>query len=277
MTEINPKALWAGRALSGLAVLPFLGGAVMKFKGGPDMVQGFTHFGWPESLIPTIATLEIGSVLLYLFAPTSVLGGIVLTGFLGGALATHLRIGEPVTIHIILGFLIWGGLYLREPRLRDLLPTRAKPFTYARSVIVNHPSDKVFAYLKPLKNFQNWNPFVKASHNAQIEYRGTDGQVGFVSAWNGDRQVGAGEQEITNIVEGRKVEFELRFKKPFKATNTASFATESVGDNQTRVTWSMSGKAPFPMNVIGMFIDCEKMCGTQFEDGLSKLKNLLEK
>jgi hypothetical protein len=96
----------------------------MKFSGAPAVVQGMAHFGWPETMIATLAVLEAGSVLLYLIPPVSVLGGIVLTGFLGGAIATHLRIGEAVYVHVLLGLFIWGGLYLRNPRLRELIPFR---------------------------------------------------------------------------------------------------------------------------------------------------------
>ena len=116
--------VWVGRGLTTLAVLPFIMSAVMKFMGGPQVVQGMGHFGWPENMLITLGILEAGSVLLYLIPQTTVLGAIVLTGYLGGALSTHLRIGEPVYIHVVLGFFIWGGLYLRDSRLRELLPVR---------------------------------------------------------------------------------------------------------------------------------------------------------
>jgi uncharacterized membrane protein YphA (DoxX/SURF4 family) len=115
---------WSGRVLTVLAALPFVMSAVMKFMGGPQMIQGMGHFGWPESMLITLGVLEAGSVVLYLIPQTAVLGAIVLTGYLGGALSTHLRIGEPVYIHVVLGFLIWGGLYLRDSRLRELIPLR---------------------------------------------------------------------------------------------------------------------------------------------------------
>ncbi len=88
------------------------------------MMEGWTHFGWQESSITTIAVLELLSVVLYLIPQISVLGAIVLTGYLGGAIATHVRVGEAVYIHVAIGLLIWGGLYLREPRLRAILPIR---------------------------------------------------------------------------------------------------------------------------------------------------------
>lgn len=117
-------ATWTGRILSLLAVLPFCLSAFMKFAGTAQFVQGWAHFGWPDTMVIPIATIEAACVLLYLVPQVSVLGAILLTGFLGGAVATHLRIGEAVYLHVILGFFIWGGLYLREPRLRELVPIR---------------------------------------------------------------------------------------------------------------------------------------------------------
>jgi hypothetical protein len=117
-------ALWTGRILSTLAGLPFVLSAGMKFSMNEQVTQGMGRFGWPAGMILTLAVLEAGSVLLYWTPRVAVLGAIVLTGYLGGAIATHLRIGEAVYLHVVLGLLIWGGLYLREPRLRSILPLR---------------------------------------------------------------------------------------------------------------------------------------------------------
>jgi hypothetical protein len=216
-------------------------------------------------------------VRVYLIPPISVLGAIILTGYLGGAIATHVRIGEPVYLHIVIGILIWLGLFLREPRLGELLPVRGKDFSYGREIVIKRPSDAVFAYLRLLGNFRNWNPFLKADLQAKLESRGTDGQVGFTASWDGNRKVGAGEQEITKIVDGRMIEFELRFKRPFAGTNQAYFEAEPMSDGQTKVRWVMKGKSSFPMTLIGLFINCDKMVAGEFESGLSELKALLEK
>ncbi len=118
------KKVWVGRVLSLLAALPFLMSAAMKFKGGPEMDQGWAHFSWPPAMLIPVACLELGSVILYLIPQVCILGGIVLTGYLGGAIATHLRLQEPVYVHVLIGLFIWGGLYLREPRLKQLIPLR---------------------------------------------------------------------------------------------------------------------------------------------------------
>ena len=96
--------------------------AAMKFVSPAGMAEGFTHLGWPVGFAVLLGVLEFGSTLLYVIPRTSILGAILLTGYMGGAIATHVRIGEPVYTHVLLGILIWGGLYLREPRLRALMP-----------------------------------------------------------------------------------------------------------------------------------------------------------
>lgn len=116
--------VWAGRALSVLSVLPFFLSAFMKFSHNPEMLQGWTHLGWPEPMITTIAVLEVICVVLYLIPQVSVLGAILLTGYIGGAISTHLRMEEPVTVQVAIGVAIWAALYLREPRLRKILPLK---------------------------------------------------------------------------------------------------------------------------------------------------------
>lgn len=274
---IGKKSLWTGRILTALAVAPFIFSFMMKFSGSPQMLQGVAHLGWPEQIIVPLGILEAICVLLYLIPQVSVLGAIILTGYLGGAVATHLRIGEPVYVHVVIGILIWLGLFLREPRLHELLPVRSKDFNYGREIVIERPNDAVFGYLRLLGNFRNWNPFLKVDPHAKTEYRGVDGQPGFTAVWDGNRQMGSGEQEITKMIEGRRIEFELRFKKPFAATNRAYFETEPAGPGKTRVRWVMTGKSSFPMSVMSLLINCDKMIGGQFETGLSELKAILEK
>jgi hypothetical protein len=118
------KRVWAGRAVSGLASVMFAMSAMMKLKGGAGPAQMFAHLGLGESLILPIAILELACLVIYLVPRTSVLGAILLTGYMGGAILTHLRVGEPPVIQAMLGILVWLGLYLRESRLRALLPLR---------------------------------------------------------------------------------------------------------------------------------------------------------
>jgi hypothetical protein len=123
--ERSKKIVWSGRIVSGLAGLVFATSAMMKLKGGAAPAQMFAHLGLSESLIRPIAILELASLVIYLIPRTSVLGAILLTGYMGGAILTHLRVGEPPVIQAVLGILVWLGLYLRESRLRALLPLRS--------------------------------------------------------------------------------------------------------------------------------------------------------
>ena len=118
--------LWAGRIVSALPVLLLLFSAGMKLARPPAVQEGFKKFGYPEHLLGVLAVLEIGSTIIYLIPKTAVLGAILLTGYLGGATATHVRIGDPgFVMPVVCGILIWLGLLLREGRLRPLLPLRS--------------------------------------------------------------------------------------------------------------------------------------------------------
>ena len=118
------KILWVGRVITGLVALPFLLSAFLKLKDGPEVMQGIAHLGIPESMVLPLSILEVSCVVIYLIPATSVLGAILLTGYIGGAMCTHWRVGDPFFIHIVLGILVWLGLYLRENRLKALIPLR---------------------------------------------------------------------------------------------------------------------------------------------------------
>ena len=124
MVEATGNIVWVGRVISVLVSLVFAMSAFMKLKGGAEVMQGMAHLGLPESLIMPLAILEISCVVIYLIPATSVLGAILLTGYIGGAICTHLRVGDPFFIQIALGIFVWLGLYLRENRLKGLIPLR---------------------------------------------------------------------------------------------------------------------------------------------------------
>jgi DoxX-like family len=128
MVGRNGIIVWTGRTISILVSVLFAVSAVMKFRGGPEVLQGMAHLGLPESLILPLAILEMSCVIIYLIPVTSVLGAILLTGYIGGAICSHLRVGDPFFIQIGLGILVWLGLYLRENRLKGLIPLRSPSF-----------------------------------------------------------------------------------------------------------------------------------------------------
>jgi DoxX-like family len=124
-TTISKTTLWTGRVMSALPVLLILLGSVMKLMRHPSVLEGFARAGIPERLILPVGLIELVCVVVYLIPRTSVLGAILMTGLLGGATITTLRVGDPTyPMPVILGMLAWGGLYLRDVRLRALIPLR---------------------------------------------------------------------------------------------------------------------------------------------------------
>ena len=121
---MNSRMKWAGIVLSGIAVLPFFPSMAMKLMVHPGIVKGFSKYGIAESAIFPIGIVELLCVLIYLFPKTSVLGAILLTGYMGGAIIAHLIAGELFIVQITIGVLLWGGIYLRDARLRAILPLR---------------------------------------------------------------------------------------------------------------------------------------------------------
>ncbi len=132
---VSKKSLWAGRIMSGLVIAFLAVDVVIKFvKPAPaPVLETFARLGWSLSLGPVLGMILLVSTALYVIPNTSVLGAILLTGYLGGAVATHFRVGDPLFSHVLfptyLGVLLWGGLYLREPRLRALIPLRTPKAT----------------------------------------------------------------------------------------------------------------------------------------------------
>jgi len=118
------KIVWVGRVISVLVSILFVMSAFMKLMGGAEGMQGMAHLGLPESLIIPLAILEISCVVIYAIPATAVVGAILLTGYIGGAILTHLRVGDPFFMQIAIGIFIWLGLYLRENRLKELVPLR---------------------------------------------------------------------------------------------------------------------------------------------------------
>ena len=117
----------AGWIMSAIPALLLLFSAVMKFAKPPAVVEGFGKLELPEHLVLGLGVLELTCTILYLIPRTAVLGAILLTGYLGGATLTHLRVGDPFIMPGIVGVLVWGGIYLRDARLRALIPFRSPP------------------------------------------------------------------------------------------------------------------------------------------------------
>jgi DoxX-like family len=125
---VSPGRLWASRIVRALTVLFLLVDTIVKVLRLPPAVEGTVRLGYPESTVLGIGIIELVCLVVYLIPRTSILGAILLTGYLGGAVATHVRIGSPLLSHtlfpIYVGMLIWLALFLRDDRLRTLLPVR---------------------------------------------------------------------------------------------------------------------------------------------------------
>ena len=120
--------LWAGRVLSLWPVFVVVSSATWKLTRNPWYVMEFGRIGWPESALTGLALLQLACLALYVIPPTAVLGAVLLTGYLGGAIATYVRIGEPypVLVPLSTSVIAWAGIYLRDERLRSLLPFRGR-------------------------------------------------------------------------------------------------------------------------------------------------------
>lgn len=151
-----------------------------------------------------------------------------------------------------------------------------KTYNVSRSITINKPISEVFDYLKYLKNQDEWSPWKKKDPNMKQEHTGTDATVGFIARWEGNKDVGTGEQEITKITENESVESQLRFYKPWKSQSDAYLTTRSVGENATEVVWGFKGVNKMPSNIFFLFFNMDKTVGKDFEEGLRDLKQILE-
>ncbi|HMK25452.1 MAG TPA: SRPBCC family protein [Chitinophagaceae bacterium] len=144
-----------------------------------------------------------------------------------------------------------------------------------REIIINAPRQKVFDYVKLLKNQEQFSKWAAADADRNKEFKGTDGTVGFIYAWSGNKKAGEGQKEIKNIIEGKRIETEMRFVKPMAAIAHVIMETESLSGDQTRVYWSNRSALKYPLNIMVPLV--EKMVAKEMDISLSNLKNILEK
>ena len=121
----SPRARWAGRVVTGLAVAFLLFDTTIKLLAAKEAVDGTVQLGWQPHHLPILAAIEVVCLALYLIPRTAPIGALLWTGYLGGAIATHLRLDNPLLSHVLfptyVAALIWGGLYLRDARVRALV------------------------------------------------------------------------------------------------------------------------------------------------------------
>lgn len=152
-----------------------------------------------------------------------------------------------------------------------------KDFAIEKQIEINKPKQEVYNYVVLLKNQNNFSKWATTDPAMETTFSGVDGTVGFVSAWKSEnKNVGSGEQEITKIDPGKRIDYELRFKEPMEDTNMAHMTLDSIGENKTLVKWGFEGVMKYPTNITLLFLDFDKLIGGDFEFGLNKLKEILE-
>jgi len=159
-----------------------------------------------------------------------------------------------------------------------LLAALVMPNKYSiiSSIEINRPKEDVFNYIKYLKNQENYSKWVMADPNVKLVYTGTDGTVGFKAAWTSEmKNVGVGEQEITQINEGVGYHATIRFEKPFKGESFATVTVENVSNNKSKIITVFNTSNPFPMNAIAPLI--KNMLLKDMDENSAKMKSILEK
>ncbi|AXR60635.1 SRPBCC family protein [Leptospira mayottensis] len=157
-----------------------------------------------------------------------------------------------------------------------------KELRLEREIVINQPKRIVFTELKLLKNHEQWDAWSKKDPQMKKEFKGKDGTVGFIFSWESENpEVGTAEQEITNIIDGERLETRIRFKKPFEANFDSYLTTVSVDENRTRVLIGMSDQMSFPMTVISFItnicFDQQQKVIRNMDDSLNNLKSRLER
>lgn len=151
-----------------------------------------------------------------------------------------------------------------------------KKYHVFRTIEITSSKSIVFPYLQYLEKQRLWSPWAKKYPQMQSSLIGTDGAVGAVSTWKGNKDVGEGEQEITKVIVGKRVEGQLRFLKPWKSQSDCYMDVEETTSTSCKVTWGFTGRAKFPFSIMMIFMSMDKMVGKDFEEGLHSLKQLVE-
>lgn len=157
-----------------------------------------------------------------------------------------------------------------------LISVQSDEMVVSRSLVMPAAAEEIFPQVNDFRNWNNWSPWAKLDPNAVHEFEGPSSGEGAIFKWNGNKDVGQGTNTIIKSKPNELVELRLEFLKPFKATSQATFEFEPEGQ-QTRVTWTMRGTKNFIMKGMSLVMDCEKMQGDQFLEGLMNLRNVVQK
>jgi hypothetical protein len=155
--------------------------------------------------------------------------------------------------------------------------TKPDIFQVQRSITINAPADRIFNIINNHHNWSAWSPWEKLDPSMKKTFSGADSGVGAIFEWDGNKKAGAGRSEIMESIPPSKIIFKLDMIRPFEGHNTVGFVLETQQDATTKVTWSMHGQQAYFAKLMSVFIDCGKMVGRDFDEGLANLKILAEK
>lgn len=309
MPTPTPTPTWMaaiGWLISLLPALGLIASAGAKFMQPAQITQTFEKMGWPEGLLFGLGIVELACALIYLLPRTAVLGAVLLTGYLGGALATHLRVGDPISQTVgpvIFGVLIWLGLLLRDEHVRAVLPIRSggswlgllpfvlvvivlaavivpvvlQPDEYQveRSITIDAPAAEIFPHVNDFHKWDAWSPWLKIDPNATKTYEGPETGRGAVFRWKGNDEVGQGSMTILDSHPNDDIKIELAFLEPFRNTADTEFTFKEV-NQKTVVTWKMHGHSNFAGKAFHLVMDMDKLIGDKYYEGLANLKKVVE-
>ncbi len=306
----TPKWMfWTGWFLSVLSALTLIMSAAIKFAQPPDLESTFRHLGWHVSVAVGLGVVELLCAIVYLIPRSSVLGAILITGYLGGALASHIRVADPFvregTGPLIMGTLVWLGLVFRHAHLRALLPFGKEParlslllsipltfaaivltlflaillqpadFHLERSATMVAPPAAVFAQINDFHKWQKWSPWRELDPNAKETIEGAPSGTGAVFKWSGNDSIGEGSLTILESKHSEFIKIRFDFVRPRPDTATIEFRLKPQ-DDRTIVTWIMTGERDLLGKAICSVLSMEKMVGGSYEKGLANIKAIVE-
>jgi len=152
-----------------------------------------------------------------------------------------------------------------------------KTYEVKKQVYIDLPADSVFSYVSLLRNQGIYSVWAKMDPNMKAEFEGTDGTVGFRMSWDSPNDsVGAGEQEIVGIEKGKRIDYKIRFIRPFQSESDSWMSTRADASGSTEVEWGMTGSMPYPVNLFLVLMDLEGSIGNDLQNGLNNLKAIME-
>ncbi|MBI1832852.1 MAG: SRPBCC family protein [Planctomycetes bacterium] len=298
---------WLGWIITLLPVAGLIMSGVVKIVGLPE---GSPDIGWRMSSLIGLAIIELGCLAIYLYSPTAILGAILLTGYLGGAVATHVRMGDAFLPPIGMGVLLWVGLLLRDERLQALFPWRGDPsapaaggagavlakigltfaaivfvvialivaqpteYRVSRSTTIAAPASEIYPHVNDFHKWKAWTPWLEDDPNAKVTIDGSAGK-GATYKWAGNDQVGEGKMTMSDGDLNERVRIKLEFVRPMEGKADVEFTFKADG-KKTIVTWTTTGERNLLGKAFGSFMSMGAMIGSRFEKGLANLKSIAE-